>query len=79
MEFGEVERAKEALKAEYQDRDWFRGVGIAPAASGFALRLNVDPSSGLTRADLPREYRGLPVDVVFIGTYKPRSAPARAR
>jgi len=73
MDLAEVQSAKKAIAAEYGERPWFRGVGIAPSAQGFSLRLNVDPASGLTREDLPAEYGGVPVEVVFIGKYRPRA------
>lgn len=72
MDLAEVQRAKKALMAEYGDCTWFRGVGIAPSPVGFSLRLNVDPAAGLSKRDLPTRYRGIPVEVVFIGEYRHR-------
>jgi hypothetical protein len=37
----------------------------------------VDPSAR-DEADVPTEYEGIPVEVVFLSAYKPRG-PARAR
>ena len=65
--------AKDALRERYADRQWFRGVGIAPGENGLVLRLNVDPSSLESMDDLPGECDGILVEVVFIDTYQPRS------
>jgi len=75
MELAEVRRAKDSLRAKFEACSWFRGVGIAPAPSGFTIRLSVDPSSGVARSALPETWEGIPVEVVFMGTYTPRSHP----
>ncbi len=68
----ELQRAKEALREQYGRRAWFRGVGLAPSDAGLILRLNVDPAVKVDPAEIPHEFRGHPVDVVYIGAYKPR-------
>lgn len=67
-----LQAAKDALKAEYGDRAWFRGVGIAPASNGLCLRLNVDPAVHVADDEIPQRYRGHAVEVVFIEKYEPR-------
>jgi len=70
-----VQEAKAKLARDCKGRPWFRGIGIAPAARGdlFKLRLTVDPSAKGDR-DLPTEYEGIPVEVVFLSAYKPRGS-----
>jgi hypothetical protein len=61
-------KAKEHLKQALQGREWFRS-----AEPGlFKLRLNVDPDLGPASSELPSEYEGIPVDVLFIRAYRPR-------
>jgi hypothetical protein len=67
-------KAKHALRERYADRQWFRGVGIAPGEDGLILRLNVDPNSLASEAELPGEFDGIQIEVVFIDAYRPRSA-----
>ena len=69
----EVQKAKAKLAKDYAGRPWCRGVGIAPAEQKdlFKLRLTVDPSAKGT-VDLPTEWEGIPVEVVFLSAYKPR-------
>lgn len=69
-----LQRAKEALKGQYQNRVWFRGVGIAPSESGLVLRINVDPTAKVGEDEIPSVFRGHKVDVVFIRAYEPRAA-----
>ena len=71
-EIDELRRAKEALRKEYGDRPWFRGVGIGTSKSGLVLRLNVDPDTDLPENEVPQTFLGHPVTVVFIGRYKTR-------
>ena len=72
-DINELRRAKEALQGKYGDRPWFRGVGIARTKSGLGLRLNIDPAVKLREGEVPKTFRDYPVEVVFIGSYKPRS------
>lgn len=65
-------RAQQALKEKYGKRAWFRGVGIAPSKSGLILRLNVDPTAGVSEGEIPKRFRGFDVDVVFIQRYERR-------
>lgn len=67
-----IRKAKEGLIKEFGHADWFRGAGIAPAESGWVLRLNVDPDTELGEQHLPVQYQGFDVEVVYIGTYKLR-------
>lgn len=68
-----VQRVKAKLAREWGGRPWFRGVGIAPSEQKdlFTLRLTVDPSAKDT-VDVPTEFEGIPVEVVFLSAYKPR-------
>lgn len=65
-------RAKEALREAFEKRSWFRGVGLVPMETGYALRLNVDPSAELEREEIPGEVLGIPVEVVLIAGYSAR-------
>jgi hypothetical protein len=65
-------RAKAALQEKYRDAAWLRGVGIAPAASGFHVRLNVDPETGPPVEELPEEIEGVPIEVLRTPGYRPR-------
>jgi hypothetical protein len=69
----EVQGAKVKLAKDCAGHSWFRGVGIAPSEQKdlFKLRLTVDPSAKGT-VDLPTEWEGIPVEVVFLSAYKPR-------
>jgi len=71
-ELERVQKAKTALHEKFRGRSWFRGVGIAPKAGGMALRLNADPAQREDAAEIPKEFEGFDVEVVFIDTYKPR-------
>lgn len=64
--------AKDALRARFVSRPWFRGVGIAPGDGGFVLRLSVDPTAELGEDELPRHFGGLPVEIVYIARYQAR-------
>ena len=67
-----IRQAKQDLIEAYGHLKWFRGAGIAPSESGASLRLNVDPTADIDENDLPNQFHGFPVVVVYIGTYKPR-------
>ena len=73
-ELQRIRKAKGALQEKYGGRSWFRGAGIAPKEGGMALRLNVDPAQRAEAEDIPREFQGFEVEVVFIDAYKPRSS-----
>lgn len=64
-----VSSAKKALLKKFSGRPWFRGAGIAP---GPKLRLNVTPDTNATAEEIPKQFRGFDVEVVFIDTYKAR-------
>ena len=66
-----VKNAKKAFIEEYGRCDWFRGAGVTRVESDWCLRINVDPSARQT-ADLPEDYAGFPIQVVFIGSYRKR-------
>ena len=66
--------AKEVLQARYAQSGWYRGVGIAPDAGGFAVRLNVSPEARDVEASLPHECEGVPIQIVYIEGYAPRGA-----
>ena len=51
---------------------WFRGAGIAPSKTGLKLRLNVTPDANAKAEEIPKQFRGFDVEVVFIDTYKIR-------
>lgn len=68
----ELRRCKADLQARYGDRPWFRGVGIAPSGSDLVLRLSVDPAAAGAGEEIPREYRGHRIDIVYIGGYERR-------
>ena len=70
-EIERLQRAKERLRQEVEKRPWFRGVGIAPSETGLKLRLNVDQDC-VHGDELPREFDGFSVDIVFIKGYEPR-------
>ena len=67
-----LREAKRLLQAEFEQRAWFRGCGIAPSGDGLALRLNVDPAVEPDEGEIPSSFRGHKVDVVRIGSYRPR-------
>ena len=67
-----MQRAKKALHEKYGKCAWFRGVGIAPSKSGLVLRLNVDPNVKVAKDEIPHSYQGIKVNIVRIGSYKPR-------
>ncbi len=71
----EVRAAKAKLAKRCEGRAWFRGIGIAPTKQRdlFKLRVTVDPSAK-GEGDVPTEYEGIPVEVVFLSAYKPRGA-----
>jgi hypothetical protein len=71
----EVQDAKAKLAKRCAGRGWSRGIGVAPAErkDRFKLRLTVDPSAK-DDADVPTEYEGIPVEVVFLSAYKPRGS-----
>lgn len=73
----EVQRAKAGLQESLKGRDWCKGIGIAPAKEKdrFALRLTVDPAAK-GDPEIPREYDGVPVEVVYMAAYKPRARRA---
>jgi hypothetical protein len=66
--------AKAVLQERYAHSGWYRGVGIAPADDGFAVRLNVSPEARDLEASLPHECEGVPIQIVYIEGYAPRSA-----
>jgi hypothetical protein len=74
MPIAKVQAAKAKLAERCAGRPWFRGVGIAPAKEEglFTLRLNVDPRAKGVE-EIPTELDGVPVEVVFLSAYKPRS------
>ena len=67
-----VSSAKKALLKKFSGRPWFRGAGIAPSKTGLKLRLNVTPEMNATAEEIPKQFRGFDVEVVFIDTYKMR-------
>jgi hypothetical protein len=67
-----AQRVKLELHERYGQAAWFRGIGLAPRGSGFAVRLNVAPESKGQMADVPSEVQGVPIEVVVMGTYSPR-------
>jgi len=67
----ELRRAKEALQAEYGDRAWFRGAGIAPGKDGLVLRINVDPDRA-GDDEIPEIYHGHEVQIVYTKGYEAR-------
>jgi hypothetical protein len=73
----EVHRIKGRLRALVKDRPWFRGVGIARRDGGFILRLNV--ASDAADAEVPREFDGMPIDVVRIDGYGRRKVTTMMR
>lgn len=68
-----VQDAKRKLMALYEKCAWYRGAGIVPAEGGFGLRLNVDPDDPTPEESLPHECDGIPVEIVRIGHYRPRT------
>jgi len=72
VEVRSAREAKEALRARFAARSWFRGVGIAPGEGGLVLRLNVDPGAELAEGEVPERFGGLRVEVVYIGGYEAR-------
>jgi len=64
--------AKRELVKQFGGRAWFRGAGIAPGKSGMVLRLSVDRRALTKEDEVPHEFRGEPVEVVFISQYGPR-------
>jgi hypothetical protein len=66
--------AKETLAGQYAGASWYRGVGIAPDGKGYAVRLNVSPAAKQVAASLPKEVRGVRVNIVFIEGYESRSS-----
>jgi hypothetical protein len=65
-------RAKLLLQQKYQNADWLRGIGIAPGAAGFTIRINVDPEIGPDPSEFPSECEGVPVEVLRTKGYGPR-------
>lgn len=68
----ELRQAKKAVLEKFGDRKWFRGVGIAPSKRGLCLRLNVDRTAVDADEDVPKEFHGHRLDIVYIKGYKKR-------
>jgi hypothetical protein len=66
-------KAKAEAETRYGQADWFRGVGLAPHGDGLAVRLNVAPEGREHAGSLPKELGGVPLELVFIEGYGPRS------
>lgn len=64
--------AKQAVAQRYQAEPWFRGVGVARGAEGFAVRLNVSPDAVAAAVPLPSQQDGVPVEIVVLEEYKAR-------
>jgi hypothetical protein len=59
----EVRSARAILVDRLRGAGWCRGVGIAPAEEGYALRVDVSEH----RDDLPLQVSGVPVEVRVVG------------
>lgn len=69
----EVRGVKDRLAAHYGTESWYRGVGIVPQRrGGLALPLNVTSDARDLSISLPAAFEGIPVQLVFMDTYKPR-------
>jgi hypothetical protein len=68
----EVRRIKDRLREAVKDRPWFRSVGIAPRDGDLILRLNV--ASNADDGEVPREFDGVPIEVVRIDGYDRRGS-----
>lgn len=71
----DVQRAKTRLAEDLAGKSWFKGIGIAPSKQDdrFALRLTVDPDAK-NDPEIPREFEGVPIEVVYLASYSPRAA-----
>lgn len=67
-----VRKAKTHLAEKYQSKEWCTGIGLARGQTGFELRLNVDPAWQSKVGDLPSQFEGFPVQIVYIAHYHPR-------
>ncbi len=72
QELESLQRAKRELVKQFGGRAWFRGAGIAPGKSGPVLRLNVDRRALTKEDEVPHEFQGEPIEIVFISQYAPR-------
>ena len=68
-----VRRAKRSLLRKYEDREWFRGVGVVPVNDGLALRLNVAADADIADDEIPASYYRIPVQVVKMTGYELRN------
>jgi hypothetical protein len=66
-------KAKAEAEKRYGRADWFRGAGLAPHGDGLAVRLNVAPEGKEHARSLPKELAGVPLEIVIIEGYAPRS------
>jgi hypothetical protein len=60
-------RVKVDLQARIGADPRVRGVGIAPSAGGFAVRVLVADPAAAADLGLPSQVDGVPVDVVAVG------------
>lgn len=60
-------QVKDNLRASHGTDSRVRGIGVAPRADGFAVRVLVADAAAATDLALPAELDGVPVDVVVIG------------
>jgi hypothetical protein len=67
-----VRKAKSHFAKEYGSQDWCTGIGIARGPQGFELRVNVDPAWRTRLTDLPSEVDGVPIQIVYIDSYRAR-------
>lgn len=67
----EVRAAKQRLAALFENKAWYRGVGIVPTHGGFGLRLNVS-STDTADVSIPADVDGVQVQVVHIDGYHAR-------
>ncbi len=69
-DLGAVRAAKRELVRSLKNDTRVSGVGIAGQRPDYVLRVNVADAAG---PKLPREVRGIPVEVVVTGTITPQT------
>ena len=62
--------AKEHLRTTLQGRSDVRGIGIARAADGYQLQVNMSRDPGSDHADLPGAVDGVDVQVRVVGAIR---------
>ena len=67
--------AKQRLADRLRDHPAVTGVGLAPAAEGYAVKVNLRAEDAAVRRDLPAELDGAPVVVEVVGPARLEVAP----